>query len=373
MATYNIKWLRNLFGTRFFPVTHITAVRDNNNVNLETLLNNKADEATTLAGYGITDAYTKTDSNSRFYALSGVTYTSGSSIDVTTLDAGTYYISSVDKLINPPTRSQNGLSTYFWVLKPNDRHTIIRLQISDSPNIWEKYYMASSGWSNWVLVQDNLNKYAALAGGSELGASSSNAVDLNNITTQGTYYNGTSSNAQYISNRPNTDNEIFRLWVYDCGGSTIIQRYRANSMAITYERMGLNSWGGMFTWGNWVLVQEDLSHYALSAGSSSDARLKDKVDDINLNVEDIAKAPNLTFKWKNGKDNNLHGGTYAQYWENITPYYVHGSDSKTLEYGNLALTCSIELAKEMTKLKEENVQLKKELEDIKETLNKLNK
>lgn len=41
MATYNIKWLRNLFGTRFFPVTHITAVRDNNNVNLETLLNSE--------------------------------------------------------------------------------------------------------------------------------------------------------------------------------------------------------------------------------------------------------------------------------------------------------------------------------------------
>ena len=280
MATYSIKWLRNFFGTKFFPITHITAVRDNNNVNLETLLNNKADQATTLAGYGITDAYTKTESNGQFFGLTN---------------------------------------------------------------------------------------------GTELGASSSNAVNLDNITTQGTYYNRTSSNAQYISNRPNTNNEIFRLWVYDCGGSTIIQRYRANSMAITYERMGLSSWGGMFTWGNWVLVQEDLSHYALSEGSSSDARLKDKVDDINLNVEDIAKAPNLTFKWKDRKDNNLHGGTYAQYWENITPYYVHGSDSKTLEYGNLALTCSIELAKEMTKLKEENVQLKKELEDIKETLNKLNK
>lgn len=504
MATYSIKWLRNFFGTKFFPITHITAVRDNNNVNLETLLNNKADEATTLAGYGITDAYTKTDSNSRFYALSGVTYTSGSSIDVTTLDAGTYYISSVDQLTDPPTESRNGLSTYFWVLKPNDRHTIIRLQISDSPNIWEKYYMASSGWSNWVLVQNDLDNYYTKAAGKSTFYSLKNdgtmgidaypqaPVDLNTIITVGNYYikfnSGSASNnlqnypnetriesttnvgnphlhvlqtdsgvikqqfqwnksqvlwerkttdggttwtdwvvitmdlynnfiglkgqtlitpsdsnlvdldtfktvgtytinykesiRQYISNMPSdylnysrTTHAPFNLYVINTDptqSAYVLQRIRSdrqNYQAWERTYIGVPNGG----WSDWALVQDDLSKYALSEGSSSDARLKDKVDDINLNVEDIAKAPNLTFKWKDKKDNNLHGGTYAQYWENITPYYVHGSDSKTLEYGNLALTCSIELAKEMTKLKEENVQLKKELEDIKETLNKLNK
>lgn len=292
MAVYSIKWLKNFFGTKFFPITHINAVRDDDNNTLETLLNNKADEATTLAGYGITDAYTKTEANSHFQSL--------------------------------------------------DTESSISIR-----------------------------------------ATSSAPLDLNDFTTPGTYVSGNLSSYRFISNMPSNfsivdmiegaaDALTFRLYVFKNyeTGNTIKQRIehtRATNCNV-WERIRFIN-----TWSNWVLVQDDLSKYTLSEGSSSDARLKDKVDDINLNIEDIAKAPNLTFKWKDGKDNNLHGGTYAQYWENITPYYVHGSDSKTLEYGNLALTCSIELAKEMTKLKEENVQLKKELEDIKETLNKLNK
>ena len=43
--TYVIKWLKDkLTGTRFFPITHIKAVRDDNNANLETLLGEKQDE-----------------------------------------------------------------------------------------------------------------------------------------------------------------------------------------------------------------------------------------------------------------------------------------------------------------------------------------
>lgn len=43
MATYEIKWLKNKLGTKFFPVTHLKAVRDDYNVNLETLLGQKQD------------------------------------------------------------------------------------------------------------------------------------------------------------------------------------------------------------------------------------------------------------------------------------------------------------------------------------------
>lgn len=106
---------------------------------------------------------------------------------------------------------------------------------------------------------------------------------------------------------------------------------------------------------------------------TSDEKLKNKIGDININVEDIANAPNLTFKWKKGQDTDtLYGGTYAQYWEKITPYYVHGEESdKSLEYSPLAVSCSIQLAKEIVTLKEENAQLKKELTEIKEMVNKL--
>jgi hypothetical protein len=119
MATYNIKWLRNLFGTRFFPVTHITAVRDNNNVNLETLLNNKADEATTLAGYGITNAYTKTETSNNFFALTGqieIEATSSSTKDLDTYTTpGSYFCYNRGHayVSNAPTTATKGFR--LWV------------------------------------------------------------------------------------------------------------------------------------------------------------------------------------------------------------------------------------------------------------------
>lgn len=110
-----------------------------------------------------------------------------------------------------------------------------------------------------------------------------------------------------------------------------------------------------------------------SVDTSSDETIKNKVGDINIKVEDIAAAPNVTFTWKKGEDTkNIHGGTYAQYWEKITPYYVHGEEGdKSLDYASLAVSCSIELAKEVVALKEENAMLKQELEGIREMLKKL--
>lgn len=107
-----------------------------------------------------------------------------------------------------------------------------------------------------------------------------------------------------------------------------------------------------------------------SVNQTSDEYKKKKVGDIDIKVEDIAAAPNLTFTWKNGEDTkNIHGGTFAQYWEKVTPYYVHGEEGdKSLEYSPLSLSCSIQLAKEIITLKEENAQLKKELAEIKEML-----
>ena len=51
MATYDIKWLKDRLGTKFFPVTHTTAVRDNDGANLETLLSQK--QTTLVSGNNI--------------------------------------------------------------------------------------------------------------------------------------------------------------------------------------------------------------------------------------------------------------------------------------------------------------------------------
>lgn len=107
-----------------------------------------------------------------------------------------------------------------------------------------------------------------------------------------------------------------------------------------------------------------------SVDTSSDETLKNKVGDIDISIEDIAAAPNVTFTWKEGEDTeDIHGGTYAQYWEKVTPYYVHGKEGdKALDYGSLAVSCAIELAKEVVALKDENAKLKKELAEIREMI-----
>lgn len=287
--------------------------------------------------------------------------------------------------IEDTTSSSNAGNPHLHVLQTDSGVIKQQFQWNKSQVLWErKTTDGGTTWTDWVVItMDLYNNFIGLKGQTSITPSNSNLVDLDTFKTVGTYtINYKERNMQYISNMPSdyhnyirTSLAPFNLYVINTNPTQpayVLQRIRSDRQNYqAWERIYIGATNG--DWSDWALVQDDLSKYALSEGSSSDARLKDKVDDINLNVEDIAKAPNLTFKWKDKKDNNLHGGTYAQYWENITPYYVHGSDSKTLEYGNLALTCSIELAKEMTKLKEENVQLKKELEDIKETLNKLNK
>ena len=90
---------------------------------------------------------------------------------------------------------------------------------------------------------------------------------------------------------------------------------------------------------------------------NSDKRLKNVVDTINIPVEDLANAPLVQFKWnekKQTKDTSTHGGTLAQYWQQIAPWAVGKDKEKylTLEYGPLALAAAVECAREIVKLKE---------------------
>lgn len=60
--------------------------------NLQTTLNGKANKATTLAGYGITNAYTKTESDGRYYrpaanrSLSGILSTTNKTVALAAMD-----------------------------------------------------------------------------------------------------------------------------------------------------------------------------------------------------------------------------------------------------------------------------------------------
>ena len=105
----------------------------------------------------------------------------------------------------------------------------------------------------------------------------------------------------------------------------------------------------------------------------SDIRRKDIIGDIHISVADIAAAPSILFTWKDKTDKAVHGGTTAQYWQPIAPYYVNEGDDGALDlnYAGLALSASIENSKLLLTHDTEIELLKKENRELKMRVRKL--
>ncbi|MCH5235553.1 MAG: hypothetical protein J1E16_09675 [Muribaculaceae bacterium] len=84
---------------------------------------------------------------------------------------------------------------------------------------------------------------------------------------------------------------------------------------------------------------------AKGQNTSSDLRLKTELRPLNLELAQIANAPSVLFKWK--KDGNEDFGSVAQYWQSLNPLFARKDfgEHLTLDYGKLALTSVIEVAK----------------------------
>lgn len=116
---------------------------------------------------------------------------------------------------------------------------------------------------------------------------------------------------------------------------------------------------------------------ALATSTTSDERLKDVKENVELSVDTIAEAPSVKFEWKNNKELGEQVGTIAQYWEEKLPQVVHKNDEGdlSLQYDVTALLSSISLAKKVKEqderikaLEEQNKMLLEEIKQIKEKL-----
>ena len=120
------------------------------------------------------------------------------------------------------------------------------------------------------------------------------------------------------------------LTIGSSGSSIIISVNSSNELAIS----------------NSVVVSGSVT--ATSFPTSSDARLKVKVSDIMLSAQQIAEAPAINFMWKDSKDNGVHAGTIAQYWQEILPAVIMNRDDHfVMDYGPAAMVAVISLAKEV--------------------------
>lgn len=115
--------------------------------------------------------------------------------------------------------------------------------------------------------------------------------------------------------------------------------------------------------------------------AASDARRKTLISDTNLSVEQIANAPNVLYRWNDNRDNKVHGGSLAQYWDNGVAPWAVSKDNKgymSLSYGALALCSAISIARgllkvddRVTKLEKENKKLKSKISKQQRTINEL--
>ena len=121
----------------------------------------KADKATTIAGYGITDAYTMTDSNSRYYQLAGATNlaaTSSNPVDLNSvINTGNYssntsgasHVSNKPKSANRAFRLIVGMTT-----QADQNYKRQRFQYYNEVDVYERNTSdGGANWSSWEKVQ----------------------------------------------------------------------------------------------------------------------------------------------------------------------------------------------------------------------------
>lgn len=103
---------------------------------------------------------------------------------------------------------------------------------------------------------------------------------------------------------------------------------------------------------------------ALGQNTSSDARLKVFIADTPLTIEQIAKAPNVIFKWKNTGERAV--GSIAQYWQKILPEAVSVNKRGYLEmqYGNIALASVITLSRKVLNHEERIAELERKTQNV---------
>ena len=291
---------------------------------------NYAVKATTLAGYGITDAYTKTESDGKYPTKTG----GGAS--------GTWGIgisgnaASATKLQTPRTlwgRSFDGTANVNGDLKAVGKIIFSNTSafiIDEFGNFRAKStVLDENSWN--VFVKNNALAICVRASNGNVGI-------------------GTTS--------PNRK--------LDVAGST-----GTTDLYINGIRLYKSANGTLKLDGN-LLVTGGITQY-------SDKRAKDIVEDVNIDLDKIANSPAIRFKWNNWKqkdDGKTHIGGIAQYVQNVLPEAIYSTEGVlTMDYATTGYIFAVNTAKHLlsyeTKTDKKIRKLEKEIVYLKKQLKKL--
>ena len=85
----------------------------------------------------------------------------------------------------------------------------------------------------------------------------------------------------------------------------------------------------------------------------SDERKKIVSKEMVLDLDKIADAPSVLFKWRDSQGDTEHVGTIAQYWQKVMPQVVceDHEGNLSMQYGTAALVAVISVARELREIK----------------------
>ena len=154
--------------------------------------------------------------------------------------------------------------------------------------------------------------------------------------------------------------------IYTTGtGNTPFIEFRRGSNSDDYTDWRIYDSGGFlyFSWKsiehNWpTRLYFDGGGQVNASGfvNSSDERLKNHIEDVDLQIDKIANAPIFKFTWiPTDLDKKIHVGTSAQYWKEILPDIISTQNNEegflSMPYDVAALVSAVSVARELLELR----------------------
>jgi hypothetical protein len=85
--------------------------------------------------------------------------------------------------------------------------------------------------------------------------------------------------------------------------------------------------------------------------------------EVPLTVVQIANAPTIMYRWKQGEDQDVHVGSIAQYWQSVIPEATWKTNEGvlTMQEGTIALIGITKIARELEAAKKKIKELERRL------------
>jgi hypothetical protein len=213
---------------------------------------------------------------------------------------------------------------------------------------------------------------SATIGGTTLSVSSLNADYAGQLrytrSIWGQNFNGTAD----VSGDLYLAGSNLRLFDYNNSADCYIVGYRTGSS----RAIGVAVEGSSLFEFNDEEFYSAVGIYAASYVTAlSDIRYKNVIRHFALDAETIANASLIQFKWIDGRDQATHVGGIAQEWQAFLPEAVHETkDGKlSMDYGVIAYTAAVSLAKKVIAQQQEIDDLKQRLERLERIIDKVTK